>query len=138
MHRHFYRRFQQAIDRAQSPKQRGKGSFPSRLVHEVQDLNEIKSRMERIETQLNRPIFDDGSPAQHGADPERKQAINTYLRKGEGALNPHEVKLLSVDSDPQGGYWVTSEISQRVITQITESSPLRHLAAVETTSTTRR
>ncbi|MGP0566292.1 MULTISPECIES: phage major capsid protein [unclassified Nitrospina] len=110
------------------------GNQVDRLAYEVQDLSEIKSRMERIETQLNRPIFDDGFPKQHGVDPERKQAIHTYLRKGEGALSPHEVKLLSVDSDPQGGYWVTSEISQRVITQITESSPLRHLAAVETIS----
>lgn len=105
-----------------------------RLAREVQDLGEMKSRMERIETQLNRPIFDTGYSAQNGGDPERKQAINTYLRKGENALTPHEVKLLSVDSDPQGGYWVTSEISQRVITQITETSPLRQLATVETIS----
>ncbi|MGP0628936.1 phage major capsid protein [Nitrospina sp. 32_T5] len=110
------------------------GNQVDRLGHEVQDLNEIKSRMERIETQLNRPIFDSGPASTFHVDPERKQAIHTYLRKGEGALSPHEVKLLSVDSDPQGGYWVTSEISQRVITQIAESSPLRHLAAVETIS----
>lgn len=32
MHRHFYRRFQQAIDRAQSPRQRGQGSFPTRIA----------------------------------------------------------------------------------------------------------
>ncbi|CAI2719745.1 phage major capsid protein [Nitrospina watsonii] len=105
-----------------------------RLVHEVQDLNEVKSRMERIETQLNRPLFESHPASAFHGDPERKQAINSYLRKGENALTPHEVKLLSTDSDPQGGYWVTSEISQRVIMQITESSPLRHLATVETIS----
>jgi len=105
-----------------------------RLAHEVQNLGEVKSRMERIETQLNRPIFDTGYAPQPSADPERKQAVNTYLRKGESALTSDEIKMLSADSDPQGGYWVTSEISQRVITQITESSPLRHLAAVETIS----
>jgi len=32
MHRHFYRRFQQAVDRARAPKRSGKGSFPTRIA----------------------------------------------------------------------------------------------------------
>ena len=32
------------------------------LSREVQNLAEIKSRMEHIETQLNRPVFETGQP----------------------------------------------------------------------------
>ncbi len=105
------------------------------LARDVQDLASMKHRLENLETQLNRPVFETGHFGDGPAiEPERKQALNTYLRKGEGALSADEVKLLSVDSDPQGGYWVSSDISSQVITQITETSPLRHLASVETIS----
>jgi HK97 family phage major capsid protein len=104
------------------------------LAREVQNLAEIKSRMEQIETQINRPVF----ATQSGFDPLHDNAeskiVNKYLRHGESALTPDEIKQLSVDSDPQGGYWVTGQMSQSVITKVTETSPLRGLATVETIS----
>ena len=110
------------------------GDQVDRIGREVQDLSEMKSRLERIETRLNRPAFDLSPGGDSGMDSERKQAITKYLRQGEGALNPDEIKLLSVDSDPQGGYWVTSDISSQVITRVTESSPMRQRASVESIS----
>ena len=104
------------------------------LAREVQTLAEIKSRMEHIETQLNRPVFETGQHFETARHSEQKQIINKYLRHGESALTPDEVKQLSVDSDPQGGYWVTGEMSQQVITKVSETSPMRALATVETIS----
>ena len=61
-----------------------------------------------------------------------KQMFNHYLRKGDGGLSPDEVKALSVGSDPDGGYTVTPEQSNRVVEIIFETSPIRELATVET------
>jgi HK97 family phage major capsid protein len=104
------------------------------LSREVQNLAEVKSRMEHIETQLNRPVFATRSEGERCHDNPEQKVINKYLRYGESALTPDEVKQLSVDSDPQGGYWVTGQMSQQVITKVTETSPMRSLAMVETIS----
>lgn len=57
---------------------------------------------------------------------ERKKAMSEYLRKG------HESKLLSVDSDPDGGFLVNPEISSEITKFVFESSPMRQLASVQT------
>ncbi len=105
------------------------------LLQEVQDLSEIKNRMEHLETRLSRPAFETKPGDTDPARQERKQAVLRYLRFGEHALNPEEVKLLSVDSDPQGGYWVSPEMSHQIVEQVVETSPMRTVATVETIST---
>ncbi len=64
-------------------------------------------------------------------------AFEAYLRKGEQMLGipGGEVKALSVGSDPDGGYFVTPQIMQRVLALQVETSPLRGMATVETIST---
>ena len=46
-----------------------------------------------------------------------------------------ETKLLSVDRDPGGGYWVKPEMSNRIIGFVRETSPIRQFATVETIGT---
>ncbi|MCH8209413.1 MAG: phage major capsid protein, partial [Nitrospinae bacterium] len=79
--------------------------------------------------------FDIVQPDTDPQERERKQAITKYLRHGDRALTGEGFKLLSVDADPQGGYWVTSEMSDQVITKVQETSPMRNVANVETIST---
>ena len=61
----------------------------------------------------------------------------TYLRRDSAAFLKKmgapqlEMKLLSVDRDPGGGYWVTPEMSSRIMKIVFESSPIRAFAAVE-------
>ena len=105
------------------------------LAREIQDLAELKDRLGRVETRLARPAFETRDGIADPANRERKQAVNKYLRYGERALGPEEIKLLSVESDPQGGYWVTPDMSHQVIEQVRETSPLRAVATVETIST---
>ncbi len=107
-----------------------------RVAKEIQNLAEVKERLERIETKLERPIL--GKHESDKPDPfssERKEAVVHYLRKGEGFLTPQEIKLLATDSDPDGGYWMTSGISQQAIQKVYETSPMRNIASVETIST---
>lgn len=105
------------------------------LSREVQDLSEMKNRMEHLETRLSRPALEPGRQSNDPAARERKEITLRYLRFGENALSADEVKLLSVDSDPQGGYWVSPEMSHQIVEQVFETSPMRNVATVETIST---
>ncbi len=105
------------------------------LAREVQDLSEFKGRLETLETRLSRPALEINQNADNSGNEERKQAMLSYLRFGERALNADEIKLLSVDSDPQGGYWVSPEMSHQIVEQVFETSPMRNVATVETIST---
>ena len=59
-------------------------------------------------------------------------ALGVYLRRGKDGLGQDEVKALSAGSEPDGGYWVTPEMSNRIVKTVFESSPIRELATVET------
>jgi len=75
-------------------------------------------------------------------DVQARQALNKYLRKGDQRLTAVETaalgsmqKALSVDSDPDGGYVVTPEMSSRIVEVIYETSPMRRAASVLTITT---
>ena len=63
--------------------------------------------------------------------------FSTYLRRDSGAFlrkmgaQGLETKLLSVDRDPGGGYWVRPEVSARIVTKAFDTSPIRQFAMVE-------
>jgi HK97 family phage major capsid protein len=100
-------------------------------------LDNQKSRLDAMETAISRPgkEINAGQPVESGSS-EYKAAFTTYLRKGmDAGLEMFQAKSLSVGSDPDGGYLVTPSLSQRVISIIRESSPVRQLATVETIST---
>ncbi len=58
--------------------------------------------------------------------------MNAYLRKGE---ERPELKMMSVDNDPQGGYWVDPDTTGRVVEFLYETSPIRQVAAQQTIGT---
>ena len=64
-----------------------------------------------------------------------KAAYGSFLRKNERLLTPEEVKTLSVGSDPDGGYFVTPDMSGRMVKKIYETSPMRQIASAQTIST---
>ena len=67
--------------------------------------------------------------------------FSTYIRKGHDSFLQKmggaklETKLMSVDRDPGGGYWVKPQMSSRISTIIFETSPIRPFAAVENITT---
>jgi len=64
-----------------------------------------------------------------------KSAFRNFLRKNNAGSGPDEVKALSVGSDPDGGYWVTPDISGRIASLIRETSPIRQVANIATIGT---
>lgn len=64
-----------------------------------------------------------------------KAAQVKFIRSGEKALNADEFKTMSVGSDPAGGYWVTPDVSGKIVSKVFETSPVRQFAGVQTIST---
>ncbi|MBV8938838.1 MAG: phage major capsid protein [Alphaproteobacteria bacterium] len=101
-------------------------------------LDNTKGRLDRIETVVSRPALPEigESKAYDPTAGAYRKAFLTYLRKGmDAGLEALQTKALLVGSDPEGGYLVTPAMSQRIVTAIFETSPIRKLAAVETIST---
>ncbi len=71
---------------------------------------------------------------QEGLD-EYKAAFNHMMRHGKDDLSGDEVKTLSVGSDPDGGYFVTPDVSGRIVSKVFETSQMRQVANVQTIST---
>lgn len=66
-----------------------------------------------------------------------KSAFGNFLRKNDRLLTAEEVKTLSVGSDPDGGYFVTPDVSGRIVRKVYETSPMRQVASQITISTDR-
>ncbi|MBU6430048.1 MAG: phage major capsid protein, partial [Cyanobacteria bacterium REEB65] len=64
-----------------------------------------------------------------------KAAQDHYFREGKENLTADEVKILSVGSDPDGGYFVTPDVTGRIVKKVYETSPVRQNANVQTIST---
>ncbi len=101
-------------------------------------LDEYKERITRMETASARPSFGEHKAASFrdsAYSDEHKAAFCGYLRKGVEENLPHlEKKALSVSSDPDGGYLVSSQVSESIVKTVFETSPMRHLANIETIS----
>jgi len=66
---------------------------------------------------------------------EYESALKQHLRTPDVRhMSPDQAKALSVGSDPDGGYTVTPEMSNRIVSRQFETSPLRQVANVETIS----
>jgi HK97 family phage major capsid protein len=66
-----------------------------------------------------------------------KSAFNNMMRKDNRLLTPDEVKVLSVGSDPDGGYLVTPDTGGRIVMKVYETSPMRQEASIMSISTDR-
>lgn len=101
------------------------------------EINRLEDELKRVEAEAKRT-------PQHGQDDGVKadpyhQAFMKFLRKGEQVLTAaeHEAlesKALSVNSQPDGGYFVSPQMSARISTFQRETSPVRQVATVETIS----
>jgi predicted phage gp36 major capsid-like protein len=72
---------------------------------------------------------------QKGYDEYKAAARNHFMREGKEKPRQDEVKTLSVGSDPDGGYFVTPDISGRIVKKVFETSPVRQFATTQPIST---
>ena len=102
-------------------------------------LHAAFNRSGKVQDDVLEAITKVTSPAYPYTDPVEGEAYSKefrhYMRTAEpGRLRELEQKALSVGVDPEGGYWVTPEVSARIVEKLFESSPIRELATVESTT----
>ena len=120
-------------------------------------VKKTQSRLDKLETALNRSgspisvcdeikeadIFGQERKAGYGRalDTQEytsyKSALHNYIRRNNAGSDIEEIKALSAGSDPDGGYWVTPDISGRITELLQDTSPIRQIANVVTISTDR-
>ena len=87
------------------------------------DVDEVKSRLERVSRAAARPALDGGT---QGNSPEVKSFVEGYLRHG---ITP-ERKSLSGAVLSDGGYAVPREIDARIAAALVKISPIRAISQV--------
>lgn len=88
--------------------------------------DELEQYVATLEAAMKRSPIGDGIERKV-ASPYDK-AAEAYLRRGKEVLEPHEVKELSVGTDPAGGYLASSSIYNTVLARLREISPVRQIA----------
>lgn len=132
----------------------GKAAFEAKLKAEVKEREDLELRLSKLgriggdekkaaDVADFRKLIQTAAAERKRAAPDMdekaydayQQAQSKFLREGKDALNGDEVKTLSVGSDPDGGYFVTPDITGRIVTKIYETSPMRQIASVQVIGT---
>jgi len=116
------------------------------IADQAKVLDDQKSRLDKVETKLNRPMLPGNLDGGNLTEKAGEQAYFKMIRKGvralddsdmeslKGVMNPEEMKAISTDSDPDGGYAMPVNRSVRFLEGLIEISPIRSIATVETIS----
>ena len=92
-------------------------------------LTEQKRALDELALAQQRPVL--GVPSQSADTREHKGAFDRYMRKGDAAgLDRYEMKALSTQSDPDGGYLVPRETETAIDRILAKVSPIRAIASV--------
>lgn len=86
------------------------------------DVEEVKSRLDKVGRAAARPVLGGGAPA----SPELKGFVDGYLRHGREA----ELKSLTQGVLADGGYAVPRELDAAIAAQLGKLSPIRAIAQV--------
>ncbi|MCB2078961.1 MAG: phage major capsid protein [Novosphingobium sp.] len=86
------------------------------------DVDEVKSRLDRVSKAASRPILDGGKTSA----PEVKSFVDGYLRHGRET----ELKSISGAVPADGGYAVPREIDAMISARLKAISPIRSIAQV--------
>lgn len=133
-----WEQFKQVNDARLNELERKGSADPLYLEHLAKinaAIDNQKARIEQIETANARPGASlGGTPVSGETASEYKAAFRNYLRKGmDAGLEQLQTKALS-STNADGGYLITPEMSETIVRVVTELSPMRELARVETIS----
>lgn len=112
-----------------------KGSESSARAEKMDKLDKeitrLQDEIKATQTAMNRIGQNDGGKdARDEKSAKHLAALTKYMRKGDDT----ELKAMSVDSDVDGGFLVTPQMSSEIVKKVFESSPMRQLASVQTIS----
>lgn len=91
------------------------------------DVEEVKSRLDRVSRAAGRPVLDGGA----AISPEVKGFVEGYLRHGREG----EIKSISGAVAADGGFAVPREIDAAIASQLRRLSPIRAISQVVQTGT---
>jgi HK97 family phage major capsid protein len=92
-------------------------------------IDKVKAKLDEQEIEIKRLKTE--SREVGDISPGRK-AFDHWLRKGDKALNPEELKVMKISDDTTGGYLASPEIAGEILKTQTEFSPVRQVATVRT------
>lgn len=102
----------------------------------VEQLQSIAQKQAAMEAAMQRGDFGAKSDATVEMEAKGREAINALKgAEGRAAL---EIRAMSTDSNPNGGYLVMPELSATVVSRVFETSPIRLVANVEQAGTKSR
>lgn len=101
-------------------------------------LEAVQSAQAKMQAVMSRP---DGAEGKSDADLEAKAKYDAFMRKGAGGDDAGrgmqiELKAMSTDVAPDGGYLVYPQVSSTVVSRVFETSPVRQVANIEQTTST--
>ena len=101
-------------------------------------MADLQAKQAKLEAAMNRPGADDAKGMNVEIEAKHRDAFRAYMAYGktDGLKETREgieIKAMSTDVNPDGGYLVRPELSQTIVTRIFETSPLRQVANVERT-----
>lgn len=94
-------------------------------------VGDFNRQLKRRREELRKSAIEDID--QKGYD-EYKAAQVAYLRGGDKGMSAEELKTMQISIDPDGGYLVTPDVSGRIVIKLYETSPIRQIASVNSTS----
>ena len=101
-------------------------------------MAEMQTKQAKLEAAMQRP-GGEGKGTDAEVEAKHRDALREYMAYGtlpagfKAGSEGVEIKAMSTDVNPDGGYLVRPELSQTIITRIFETSPLRGVANVERT-----
>jgi HK97 family phage major capsid protein len=101
-------------------------------------MADLQAKQAKLEAAMNRPGADDAKGINAELEAKHRDAFRNYMAYGktDGLKETREgieIKAMSTDVNPDGGYLVRPELSQTIVNRIFETSPLRQVANVERT-----
>jgi HK97 family phage major capsid protein len=102
-------------------------------------MDAMQKAQAKLEAAMNRPGADGAKGIDADLEQKHADAFKQYMLSGnlpadfKAGSDGIEVKAMSTDVNPDGGYLVRPELSSNVIDRIFETSPVRGLANVEQT-----
>lgn len=117
------------------------------ITDQAKRIDEEKKRIDALEAKMNRTRLEGQGGSTESKGRLGEKAYFKMIQRGARALDeqdieslksvmsPEEVKAISTDSDPDGGYAMPLNRSVRFLESLIEISPVRSLATVEPIST---
>ena len=102
-------------------------------------MEAIQAKQAKLEAAMNRPGVGEAKGMDADLEQKHRDAFKQYMANGtlpegfKAGSEGVEVKAMSTDVNPDGGYLVRPELSDTIITRVFETSPLRQVANVERT-----